>query len=335
MNLLLNRRLFTAALATSAAAACAPLTAQQGPGAASTPAGEKTFAKDREAILAMAGDYRVRFDFRETASFLSDYEPIAPKTSGGHEAVRVIADTGRFISLQHILVIGEEAGPTGIVKHWRQDWTYEPEEVLTYSASGKWVLTPVAREKRAGAWAQTVWQVDDSPRYGGIGRWEYDFGATRWTSDATFRPLARRDATRHPPYDRYLGINRHALTPKGWIHEQDNAKIGTRNGEAVTFVHEVVLNTYAKAGDLDLKLADAYWSRTQGYWTQVRAAWDEAIARGRGVSVQEEPEFGAVTGPMLLSIGDNVAAGDTDEASAAAEARSVIAEATQALAHSG
>ena len=46
----------------------------------------------------------------------------------------------------------------------------------------------------------------------------------RWTSDETRRPLARRDAVRHPVYDHYLGVNRHALTPDGWVHEQDNAK---------------------------------------------------------------------------------------------------------------
>jgi hypothetical protein len=50
--------------------------------------------------------------------------------------------------------------------------------------------------------------------------------------------IARRYAVRHPPYDRYLGINRHSPTPEGWIHWQDNIKMGKVEGKVVTFVQE-------------------------------------------------------------------------------------------------
>src|SRR5690554_6171483 len=82
------------------------------------------FEQDRQAILAQAGDYRVRFDMRETVAFQPGYEPLEPKRSGGHEIVRVIQDDGRFISLQHTLVM-EHGGQVHVIKHWRQDWTYE------------------------------------------------------------------------------------------------------------------------------------------------------------------------------------------------------------------
>ena len=121
------------------------------------------FEADRRAILAMAGNYRVRFDMRETTSWRSDYTPLAASTSGGHEIVRVIADTGRFISLQHILVMGTAESPV-VIKHWRQDWTYEPETVprlCRARISGRSQRVPAA--ERRGAWSQTVWQVDDSP----------------------------------------------------------------------------------------------------------------------------------------------------------------------------
>src|SRR5690606_23148503 len=153
-----------------------------------------------------------------------------PKTSGGHEVIRVIEDAGDRISLQHLLV-AEHGGETFVIKHWRQDWAYQPETVLTYAGPDTWRLTAVPEEERAGAWSQTVWQTDDSPRYGGAGRWTYENGVSEGTSGPTLRPLARRDAVRHPVYDRYVGTNRHALTPAGWVHLQDNVKLGSSQGD--------------------------------------------------------------------------------------------------------
>lgn len=281
--------------------------------------------QDRQSILAMAGDYKVRFDMRETVPFVTDYEPLAPKRSGGHEVVRVIEDKGDFISLQHLLVVeGDDKKPV-IVKHWRQDWTYEPAKVVVYESSGRWTLKPVAASQRKGAWSQTVWQTDDSPRYGGVGKWVYDHGVARWQSDETLRPLARRDAVRHPAYTWYVGVNRHALTPTGWVHEQDNAKVGVRDGKPVTYVHEVVLNTYTRFSGYDVAAADAYWTKTRAYWADVRAAWDKAIATDGGVRVTEEANAGSVTGPKLMGLADEIAEGRIDTAKAAAEAKAMIA----------
>jgi hypothetical protein len=317
----LTRRASLLTLAALGAAATAPPVA-----AASAREGARQ-ARDRQAILAMAGDFRVRFDFRETVSFLPDYQPLEPKLSGGHESVRVIADEPNFVSLQHLLVV-EHEDEVHVIKHWRQDWTYEPRQMLVYAGRNRWELRNAAREEREGAWLQTVWQTDDSPRYGGVGRWEHQAGVSRWTSGMTLRPLARRDAIRHPPYDRYEAINRHALTPTGWVHEQDNSKIGERDGASVTFVHEVGLNTYTRFNEFPVAEADEYWARTREYWAGVRAAWDEAIARGRGVTVEEEPENGSITGPRLMGLADRIVEGAATTAPALAEARDVIAGAT-------
>lgn len=290
-----------------------------------------SYAQDRQSILAMAGDYKVRFDFRETTSFRADYTPLEPKLSGGHEVVRVIADTGRFISLQHLLVVTHE-GKTHVIKHWRQDWTYEPTQVLTYTSRNRWTLTPVSRGERQGAWAQTVWQTEDSPRYGGVGRWSYDTGAAVWTSEVTMRPLARRDAIRNPAYDRYSAINRQAITPAGWVHEQDNAKLGLVNGAISTFVHEDGVNTYTKYDAYDVAAADSYWSKTKDYWAAVRGAWDAAITRGRGVTIEEEAQNGAVTGPVLMGLADRINSGEITTEAAVVEARAKIdAETRRAL----
>jgi hypothetical protein len=285
--------------------------------------------RDRRSILAMAGDYRVRFDMRETVPFVADYKPLEPKKSGGYESVRVIEDRGGFISLQHMLVVEGDDKKPEVVKHWRQDWTWEPAELIAYESSGRWRVRPVSAAERRGAWSQTVWQTDDSPRYGGVGQWSYDHGVARWQSGETLRPLARRDAIRHPVYTWYVGTNRHALTPAGWVHEQDNAKVGVRDGKPVTYVHEVVVNTYDRFAGYPVAAADAYWAATQAYWARVRQAWDEAArTRGGVVAVREEADRGSVTGPRLMELAEEVAAAKVTLPAAVAEARSLIARET-------
>jgi len=318
-------------LAFAAPALAAPALAA--PKAAPDAAGQKAaFEADRAAILAMAGDYRVVFDFRETVALTPGYELLDPKRSGGFESVRVIEDTGAKISLQHLLVItmpeseDSDKDKTVVIKHWRQDWVYEPAQVLTYDKAGRWVLTDVPAAQRKGAWSQTVWQTDDSPRYGGVGTWRHDAGAVRWMSNETRRPLARRDAVRKPVYGWYVGTNRHTLTPTGWVHEQDNAKIGLKDGVETTFVHEVVLNTYRKESGYNVKAADDYWTATKDYWAAVRADWDRAIVRGGGITVLEEPENGSVTGPRLMGLADEIVEGKITAEAAKAEAKKVIAE---------
>lgn len=280
--------------------------------------------KDRQSILAMAGNYKVRFDMRETVSLQPGYEPLGPKLSGGYEAVRVVEDRGDFISLQHILVV-EDDGKPAIVKHWRQDWAYEPAKVLAYETANRWRLETRDAAARRGAWSQTVWQTDDSPRYGGLGRWIYEGGVASWQSERTLRPLARRDAIRHPVYAWYAGWNRHTLTPTGWIHEQDNAKLGRKAGQPVTYVHEVVLNTYSRSDAFPVKAADDYWAKTRDYWAGVRLAWDQAIRKGGGIGVTEEAQNGSVTGPKLMGLADDIAEGKTDSGKAMAEAVALIA----------
>jgi hypothetical protein len=289
---------------------------------------QEGFEADRRAILAMAGNYRVRFDMRETTSWRSDYTPLAASTSGGNEIVRVIADTGRFISLQHILVMGSAESPM-VIKHWRQDWTYEPETYLAYSGPNQWTTQRVPAAERRGAWSQTVWQVDDSPRYGGIGRWTTTGGVRRWQSGWSWRPLARRDAIRNPRYDRYLAINRHALAPGGtWIHWQDNEKMGMVDGALVPFVQESLLNTYAPSTDYQPGPGDRYWTATQDYWAAVRAEWDRVQREQGGIRIQEEPQTGNVISGRLFEMGNEINAGTRETAAAITEAQRLIREAT-------
>ncbi|NJM51720.1 MAG: hypothetical protein HC843_13340 [Sphingomonadales bacterium] len=316
--------IYAAALAASPALADDPI--------AQRPAAQEqaSYEADRADILAMAGDYRVSFDMRETTSWREDYTPIDPKMSGGFESVRMIKDTGREIVLQHLLVASHE-GKSFVIKHWRQDWVYEPETILTYKSSGKWELEPVPEAMRRGRWSQTVYQVDDSPRYAGWGQWRSVNGVRQWRSNWTARPLARRDAVRSPVYDHYIGINRHQPFPGGWIHWQDNTKMKTVDGKPVPYVQEMTLNTYTRYDGYDVAAADNYWQATQGYWAAVRAEWDAVIARNNGVSIEEEAQAGTVISGKLLEMADSLHNGEIAEADAITQARSMIRSATSQL----
>lgn len=278
---------------------------------------------DRQAILAMAGDYAVTFDFRETLALREGYKLAEPKLANGREVVRVIADDGGTISLQHLLVVARD-GKTNVVKHWRQDWAYEPRTLLEYASDGVWKTRQVAPEDARGRWSQTVWQTDDSPRYGALGAWRHEGGVSTWTSGETRRPLPRRDATRNPPYSWYRAVNRHVITPSGWAHEQENEKIGLAGGAPAAFAREYGLNTYTRQSFTEAAAADAYWQATKSYWSAVRAGWDSAAADGV-TKVREEADRGSRIAARLMDLADEVAEKKTSEDAAISDARTTIA----------
>ncbi len=288
---------------------------------------QAAFEADRADILAMAGDFRVRFDMQESTPWIAGYTPLERKVSGGHESVRVIEDTGRKIVLQHLLVV-EMDGQSHVIKHWRQDWEYEPARYLAYSDTGEWAWKALDERQRRGRWSQTVYQVDDSPRYSSYGEFETQGGVRRWRSHWTWRPLARRDAIRDTPYDRYYGINRHQVSPDGWIHWQDNMKMGEVGGELQPVVQEYVLNTYTRFSDYNTGAADDYWGATKDYWAAIRAEWDAVAAAKGGIAIEEEAQTGTVISGRLLEIADEIVAGTTSVASGIAEARKLIGDNT-------
>ena len=278
------------------------------------------FEQDRKAILAMAGDYRVTFDFRETVALTPGYELKKPKISGAEEIIRVVEDRGDFISLQQILVM-KMGDDTYVTKHWRQDWQYQPESVLVFIGGNAWETRPVSAAERRGKWAQTVYQVEDSPRYGAVGAWTHDNGVSQWNPPAEMRPLPRRDMTTRDDYDAVLAVNRHTITPFGWVQEEENSKLVLR-GDHHVLAREIGVNTYKRATNLEGD-GDVYWNATKDFWSQIRAEWAriEASAPQFGLTIQGEPEDLYIP---ILDLADQITEGQISTADAAVKAKAVM-----------
>lgn len=309
-----------AALALLTATGCTTIAPAQ-PLESASVAVPSAFEQDRESILAMTGDYKVTFDFTETVSFVDGYELKEPKLSGGHESVRVVEDRGDFISLQHLLVVGPDNAPF-VVKHWRQDWKYEPARVLTFVGGNAWAWQDVPETERAGTWSQTVYQVDDAPRYGAVGVWTYEDGIAEWTPPQEWRPLPRRDMTTRDDYHAVDAVNRHVITPWGWVHEQDNSKL-ILDGEPQALVREVGINTYRAFDDYPVTAANEYWEGTSDYWAGVRAEWNRIEAEHEQFAITIKGETEALYNP-LLALALEVKDGEKALESALTEAREVI-----------
>ncbi len=240
--------------------------------------------RDRRAILAMAGDYRTSFDFIETIGFTEGYQPAAPYQSWGTERVYVVANEPEFVSLQHIIVMhfldadGFESDAM-VVKHWRQDWQYEDAEVHAFQGRGAFVRRALDPANRKGAWTQTVYQVDDSPRYEGVGRWIHAPGVSYWQSDDRRRPLPRREFSVRDDYQALYGSHRITITPAGWTQEEDALKLvldeNNRPSSSQPYLaREAGLSRYDRVLDYDFSAGDDYWEETGAFWSRVRQYWD-------------------------------------------------------------
>jgi len=234
--------------------------------------------KDREAILAMAGEYDVAFNFRETIALSEGYKLKSEYQEDAAELVIVTEDTGDRIALQHILLVGESR----IVKHWKQIWTYEDTRVVHFMGRNDWEIRELSAEEAKGTWTQLVTQVDDSPRYESQGTWTHENGFSYWESQPTPRPLPRREHTKRSDYQVMLGINRHTITPKGWVHEQDNLKqvLKGDGGHSHFLTREAGINYYDRLepGEYDFSPARDYWKETQGFWSQVTQVWEDIMS---------------------------------------------------------
>ena len=243
---------------------------------------KSNFEKDRDAILSLAGQFKVDFHFMEILGLTDTYKPRRSYNSWGTEHVQILADTGKFISLQHTLVMyfDDDDGPSSpmVMKHWRQDWQYEDKTIFAYQGDLTWRKETYSNDDVKDTWSQAVFQVDDSPRYEVQGTWEHRGNMSRWVSRLDSRPLPRREFSQRSDYGMLEGEHEITLTPTGWVHEQSNLKRVKPNSSSFPpkyLSKEIGINRYERIDFPNLESpSNAYWLKSGDYWKAVRKVWD-------------------------------------------------------------
>ncbi len=246
-------------------------------------------ALDKQAIKSMCGCFEVTFNFAETFNYSQDslYKPSKNKISKGLEWAELVTDNDDKVVIQHILQVGNPAEPM-IVKHWRQDWLFENTDLYVYNGDNNWTFNQRQSEEVTGQWTQKVYQVDDSPRYEGSATWVHVDGKSFW-ENTTPAPLPRREYTTRGDYNITMRGNRHEITPNGWVHDQDNAKVLRKDGEDdFVLAKEKGYNTYVKVPDARCQAAADWWMENDDKWATVRSKWDEVFARDTDLTLKQK-----------------------------------------------
>ena len=228
-----------------------------------------TVEKDRAAILAMAGEYEISFKFMETFAISKGYELKKPYLAEATEMVFVVKDSPTNIILQHVLWLEDLER---VVKHWKQEWKFEDKILHEFTGNNTWSRRALSDAEVRGTWTQKVYQVDDSPRYESYGSWSHEGGMSSWQGSKTRRPLPRREYTKRADYEIMMAVNRHTITPTGWVHEQDNFKQVSATGEILC--REVGLNDYERTDLVDFTKVKDYWTQNSSYWIFVSSIFD-------------------------------------------------------------
>ena len=224
--------------------------------------------KAREHIKAMCGCYEVTFEYAETFAPSPDYEFHDRYKMGGLEWITLDEDRKDHLVIQHLLVVGD----TMVIKHWRQDWTYEDDQLLAYQKNLEWKKKSLPSSQTNGTWTQQVFQVDDSPRYEGSGSWHEAAQGAYWRSTAD-APLPRREAKKRDDYNVMQRRNEHRLTEDGHVHDLDNAKIIRGPEGDSLLVREKGRNYYRKVNDENCDPARKWWKEHRPFWEVVRNKW--------------------------------------------------------------
>lgn len=248
----------------------------------------KEIEPDRKAILGMAGSFKVTFAFQESIALRDGYKLHKPYSVKGRELVVVAEDRGDVIVLQHLLLVGS-GEKTHVIHHWRQDWRYLDGSGYAYTGDGAWrPLGHGVGLPGPGSWMQSIYNVDDSPRYSSFGDWRHGDGVSKWIGSETKRPRPLRESHLADQYDYLDAVNTHVVTDKGWLHYQLNKKIDKDHKTQPVLALEHGVNSYVRVPDKGFEKAHDYWNNTAPYWAQVRKVWDEVFAQGKPITLQSK-----------------------------------------------
>lgn len=236
-----------------------------------------------EMIKNLCGCYDVTFTYAETFAPDSNYKFHDRETAHATELITPIKMTDNEIVLQHMLVVNENY----IIKHWREAWIYEADELLNYTGNNTWKKQAVDKNDTKGTWTQTVWQVDDMPRYQGYSKWVTNNGKTYWENTA-YAPLPRREYSVRSDYNIMKRTNRIMPSNDGWIHEQDNDKIIRSAAGDSLLVQEKGMNLYEKIDESKCAVALKNWEESKEFWVVVRDEWQSYIDKQQVLVVKDE-----------------------------------------------
>ncbi len=240
--------------------------------------------QDKKIIDKLCGCFEVDFKYAETFSPNPDYKYHDREETGGTaELALPIEVSDKKIVIQHLLIVS----PTMVVKHWREEWTYENPVIWKYKGDRTWVKETVPAEQVKGKWTQTVWEVADEPRYQGFSQFVNLDGKTIWQS-TTDAPLPRREYSVRSDYNILKRTNRMNIGDSGYLHEQDNQKIIRAGGADKLLVQEKGLNTYKRIDEKECAAAREYWEKNSGYWGKVRKIWADYISTHTSISLKNK-----------------------------------------------
>lgn len=265
----------------------------------------RLFPTGRPNVDKLCGCFDVAFKYAETFSPDKNYKfHDREEISGGTELILPVEISDKKIVLQHLLIITDSI----IIKHWREDWSFENPTVWKYKGEKVWVKEQLSANEVKGKWTQSVWEVSDAPRYQGASEWVSLDGKTIWqnTADA---PLPRREYSVRSDYNILKRTNRLIITSEGWTHEQDNQKIIRSNSGDKLLVEEKGLNTYKKIDEGQCAAGKAYWEKNKDYWTKVRKIWEAYLTSHSTIKLKNEIK-GKVLHDYLFDMAKDYATGN-------------------------
>jgi len=238
--------------------------------------------KDKPNVEKLCGCFDVEFKYAETFSPDPSYKyHNREEISGGTELVFPVEVSDKKIVMQHLLVITDSM----IVKHWREDWVYEANEIFSYKGSKTWKKEKLPASSVKGTWTQSVWEVSDEPRYQGTAPWLNVDGKNVWTN-TTDAPLPRREYSVRSDYNILRRTNRISILKDGYLHEQDNQKILRTGDTEKLLVAEKGINSYKRIDESKCAPALAYWEKNKAYWTKVRTIWADYVAKNNTIELK-------------------------------------------------
>lgn len=244
-------------------------------------AGIAQLQEGKKNIDKLCGCFDIYFRYAETFSPDPEYKFHKREELEATELALAIENTDKSIVIQHLLVMGDST----VIKHWREDWVFEQPYLWKYQGDKKWTKQELKPEQYKGKWTQTVWEVDDAPRYQGVSEWINTDGKTFWQSSVD-APLPRREYTTRSDYNILRRGNRLVLTENGWTHEQDNDKVLAKDGSETLIAQEKGYNIYRTASPNECAFAKGWWTSQATFWNKIRTEWNQLLASVNTIHLQ-------------------------------------------------